>query len=63
MVGAKSVGWAARKASLPFGDFESCEGGEGVEALMVHCGAEVSVLVLELMRIAWFRVGLWRYEV
>lgn len=44
----------------PFGDFESCEGGEGVEALMVHFGAEVSVLVLELMRIAWFVVGLWR---
>ena len=44
---------------IPFGDFESCEGGQGVEALMVHCGAEVSVFVLELMRMAWFGVGLW----
>lgn len=31
---------------IPFGDFESCEVGERVQTLMVHCGTEVSVLVL-----------------
>ena len=40
---------------IQFRDFGTCEGGEGVEALMVQCRAEVS-----LMRIAWFGVGLWR---